>query len=137
MDIAMSIPANWPLLRLALLADAIASGAMGVLLAAGAATLAAWLGLPLMLLREVGLFLIPYAGLLAYLAGRATMPRLPAQLVVAGNVFWIAGSLLLLASDLVSPTMFGTAFVVAQALVVAVLAEAQFIGLRRQRIAAA
>lgn len=129
--------ANWSLLRLALLADALASGAMGVLLAAGADPLAAWLGLPLALLREVGLLLIPYAALLIYLATRAATPRLPAQLIVAGNVLWVVGSVALLVSGLVAPTALGTAFVVAQALIVAILVELQVMGLRRQRLAAA
>jgi hypothetical protein len=133
----MSSFANWSLLRLALLADAIASGAMGVLLAVAATPLGDWFGLPVALLREVGLVLIPYAALLAYLACRPATPRLPAQIIVAGNVLWVAGSLLLLASDLVSPTGLGIAFVIGQALIVAILAEAQFIGLRRQRRLAA
>ncbi|WP_119300418.1 hypothetical protein [Dongia deserti] len=133
----MSSSTNWSLLRLALLADAIASGAMGVLLAAAAAPLADWLGLPLVLLRLVGLILIPYAGLLAYLGTRQATSRLPAQLIVAGNVLWVAGSILLLVTDLFSPTTLGMAFVIAQALVVAILAEAQFIGLRRQHRLAA
>ena len=129
--------ANWSLLRLALMADAAASGAVGVLLAAAADPLATWFGLPVPLLREVGLLLIPYAGLLAYLATRATTPRLPAQIIVAGNVLWVVGSAALLMSGVVAPTALGTAFVIAQALIVAVLAELQLLGLKRQRLAAA
>jgi hypothetical protein len=137
MEVAMFKFANWSLLRLALLADAVASGAMGVLLAAAAEPLAGWFGLPLALLREVGLLLIPYAALLGYLATRITTPRLPAQFIVAGNVLWVVGSVALLVSGLVAPTVLGTAFVIAQALVVAILAELQLLGLRRQRLAAA
>ncbi len=128
---------TWTLLRLALLADAVASGATGILLAAAAEPLAAPLGLPLALLREVGLLLIPYAALLVYLATRASTPRLPAQLIVAGNVLWVIGSVALLISALVSPTALGTAFVVAQALIVAILAALQAMGLKRQRLLAA
>ncbi len=128
---------DWSLLRLALLADAVASGAMGALLAAAAEPLAAWFGLPLALLREVGLLLIPYAALLGYLATRHTTPRLPAQLIAAGNVLWVIGSVALLVSALVAPTTLGTAFVIAQALIVAILAELQVMGLKRQRLAAA
>ena len=131
----MSKPLSWSLLRLALLADAIASGAMGVVLAAGAGPLANWFGISPLLLREVGLFLIPYAGLLVYLASRTATPRAPAMMVVAGNALWVAGSMLLIA--VAAPTALGIAFVIGQALIVAFLAEAQFIGLRRQRIAAA
>ena len=126
-------PANWSLLRLALLADAIASGAMGVMLALGAAPLADWLGLPFVLLREVGLFLIPYATALAYFASRGSTPRRPAQVIIAGNALWVAGSAVLLVAGFLSPTALGIAFVIAQALVVAILAEAQFVGLRRQQ----
>ena len=88
--------ANWSLLRLALMADAAASGAMGVMLAAAADPLAAWSGLPVPLLREIGLLLIPYAGLLVYLARKDPTPRLPARLVVAGNMLWVLGSAALL-----------------------------------------
>jgi hypothetical protein len=133
MEDVMSRFANWSLLRLALLADAIASGGMGIVLTLGAAPLGDWLGLPPALLLEGGLFLVPYAGLLAYLASRQPTPRLPAQIIVAGNVLWIAGSVLLLITDLGSPTGLGIGFVIAQALIVAILAEAQFIGLRRQQ----
>ena len=129
--------ANWSLLRLALLADAAASGGMGVLLATAADPLAQWFGLPVALLREVGLLLIPYAGLLLYLASKQTTPRLPAQLIVAGNVLWVLGSAMLLMSGLVAPAALGTAFVIAQALIIAILAELQVMGLKRQRLAAA
>jgi hypothetical protein len=137
MEVTMHTLANWSLLRLALLADAVASGTMGVLLATAADPLAAWFGLPVALLREVGLLLIPCAGLLAYLAGRQTTPRLPAQIVVAGNVLWVIGSVALLISGLVAPTALGMAFVIAQALIVAILAELQLLGLKRRRLAAA
>jgi hypothetical protein len=135
MEDAMSKLLPWSLLRMALLADAIASGAMGVVLAAGAGPLADWFGLSPLLLQETGLFLIPYAGLLVYLASRTVTPRAPAMMIVAGNLLWVAGSVLLLA--IAAPTSLGIAFVIAQALIVAILAEAQFIGLRRQRVAVA
>jgi hypothetical protein len=137
MEATMFNLANWSLLRLALLADALASGAMGVLLAAAAEPLAAWFGLPRALLREVGLLLIPYAALLVYLATRATTPRLPAKVIVAGNALWVVGSIVLLISGLVAPTTLGTTFVIAQALIVAILAELQAVGLKRRRLATA
>jgi hypothetical protein len=49
-------------LRLSLLADAGASGATAALLVAGAGLLEPLLGLPLALMREAGMLLIPYAG---------------------------------------------------------------------------
>jgi hypothetical protein len=133
----MSKLMNWSLLRLALLADAVASGAMGIVLAAAAEPLARGFGLPLALLREVGLLLIPYAALLVFLARKETTPRLPAQIVVAGNGVWVIGSIALLISSLVAPSALGTAFVIAQALIVAILAELQVMGLKRQKLVAA
>jgi hypothetical protein len=38
---------------------------------------------------------------------------------------------------MVAPTTLGTAFLIAQALIVAILAELQVMGLKRQRLAAA
>jgi hypothetical protein len=52
-------------------------------------------------------------------------------------VLWVVGSVALLISGLVAPTMLGTAFVIAQALIVAILAELQLLGLKRQRLATA
>jgi len=49
----------------------------------------------------------------------------------------VVGSVALLISELVAPTALGTAFIIAQALIVAILAELQIIGLKRQRLAAA
>ena len=52
-------------------------------------------------------------------------------LIIAINALWVAASFGLLLSGLVAPTPLGYAFVIAQALAVALLAELQFIGLRR------
>jgi hypothetical protein len=50
-----------PFLRLALLGDAAASGATGLLLTTAARPLAPLLGLPTVLLHSAGLMLLPYA----------------------------------------------------------------------------
>src|SRR5688500_1965005 len=72
-----SMPTFQPstLLRQALLADAVTSGACGVLMLAGASLLEGMLGLPGTLLRGAGAALIPYAGLLAYLSTRDELQR--------------------------------------------------------------
>lgn len=49
----------------------------------------------------------------------------------------VVASVVLLLSGLVAPTTLGTAFIVAQATIVAVLAELQIIGLRKAVAAAA
>lgn len=50
-----------PLLRYALIGDALASGATGLLLAGGTGLPTGLLGLPEQLMRYAGLFLLPYA----------------------------------------------------------------------------
>jgi hypothetical protein len=118
-------------LRRVLLADAITSGAMGLLLALLAGPLARWFGLPAGLLREVGIFLLAFAAFVAVLGLRRAPPRLLFWLVIVGNALWALDSVLLLVSDWVAPTALGGTFVVAQALVVAALAELEYTGLRR------
>lgn len=128
----MSIFASSSLLQTALLADAVVSGATGLLLAFGADPLALWLGLPAALLRGAGLSLLPFAALLVWLARRRSPARLLVWAVIAYNALWTVDSLWLLASGWVSPTLLGYAFVVAQALAVALLAGWQYLGLRRE-----
>ncbi len=48
------------------------------------------------------------------------------------NVLWAVDSLMLLLSGWVAPNVLGYAFVVAQAVVVAVFAEIQYSGLRKE-----
>jgi hypothetical protein len=118
-------------LRRAFLADAIASGAMAVLLTLDAGPLASLLDLPETLLRETGLFLIAYTALVGWLATRQSMPKLLVIIVIAGNAAWTVVSIGLLFSDALTPNLLGQVFIAAQALVPGVLAELQYIGLRR------
>lgn len=124
-------------LRYALLADAIASGATGLLMIAGAGLFEGLLGLPAALTREAGLVLVPYVAFVAWVGTRELMSRPAVQAVIALNVLWVLGSAALLVSGWVAPTMLGYAFVIAQAVVVGVFAELQFIGLRRTGAATA
>ena len=119
-----------PFLRFALLGDAAASSATGLLLAAGAGALASLLGLPEGLLRVAGLLLLPYAAFVAWAGTRGGVPRNAVRAVVAVNALWVLDSALLLAFAPVSPTGLGVAFVLAQALVVAGFAAMQWTALR-------
>lgn len=120
-----------PFLRRALLADAIFSGlgAIGMTLDAG--TLAPWFNLPEALLRETGLILIAYTALVGWLASRPSVSRPPVIMVIAINAAWTVASIALLFSGTVSPNLLGEIAVVAQAIATGVLAELQYIGLRR------
>ena len=118
-------------LRRALLADCLFSGAGALVMAPGASMLAARLDLPETLLLETGLFLFAYAALVGWLGSRASVPELVVAIVIAGNAAWTLASIALLFSGSVSPNLLGELFVVAQAIATGVLAELQYMGLRR------
>ena len=117
-------------LRFALLGDAAASGATGLLLAAGAGLLAPLLGLPEGLLRAAGLALLPYAAFVAWAGTRDGVPRNAVRAAVAINLLWTLDSVLLLAIGPVAPNGLGIAFVLAQALAVLGFAAMQWATLR-------
>lgn len=126
-----------PLLRRALQADALASGAMGLLLALAAGPLEELLGLPRALLMGAGIGLLPFALALGWLANRESVRRGWIWAVLAINAVWVIDSLSLLASGWVEPTLLGKVFVIGQALAVALLTELEFFGLRRSQVGAA
>jgi hypothetical protein len=119
-------------LRRVLWLDALSAAAMGIALLTLCGPLADWLALPLHLLREAGIALLPFAAFVAFLASRAQPPRFGVGVVVAVNVIWAIDSIALLFTDMVSPNALGYAFVIVQAFVVALFAELQYLGLRRQ-----
>jgi hypothetical protein len=123
-------------LRRVLFVDAASSAAMGLLLFAAAAPLASLLSLPESLLRQVGLLLLPFAAFVAWVASRQALARVAVWSIIALNVLWLIDSILLLLGGWVTPNVLGYVFVVGQAAVVGVLAELEYIGLRRTAIAA-
>ena len=126
-----------PLLRRALLADAVFSGVSAVVMTLDARALAPFLNLPEALLRETGLFLVAYTVLVGWLWSRPSVPRVLIMIVVAGNAAWTLASIALLFSGAVAPNLLGEIVVVAQAIATGVLAELQYIGLRRSASALA
>lgn len=118
-------------LRRALLLDAAASGALGALLLLAAGALDSLLGLPASLLYWVGALLIPFAGLLIWIASLAPAPRGAVRAIVGGNALWVVASVALVVSGGVAPTRLGVLFVLAQAAAVAAFAYLEHDGLRR------
>ena len=118
------------LLRRALLGDAAFSGVSAVLLSAASAPLAALLNLPTALLLESGLFLIVYTLLVGWMSRRDALPPVLVWTVIAGNAVWALGSIALIVGGPITPNELGYAALIAQAIVVGVFAELQFIGLR-------
>lgn len=122
---------NTSFLKFALVADAVASGATALLLAAGAGSLSGLLALPEPLMRYAGLFLLPYAVIVGWVGFRSEIPRNGVRSIVAANIGWSVGSMALLASGAVSPSLLGSLFVIGQAVVVAAFAILQMMGLSR------
>jgi hypothetical protein len=120
-----------PQLQRVLLADAAVSAGFGLLLALDAGWLAPLLNLPAPLLSTAGLLLLPWGAAVAWAGTRRSLPRAAIWTIIGINALWVLDSLLLLVSGWVAPTAAGSAFIVVQALAVALFAELQYSGLRR------
>jgi len=127
----MSIVAMNPFLRRALIADALIGLPFGAALTVGATPLQGLLNLPVSLLVPVGLVLLPWAAFLLWLASRSVVRRSAVWTVIAINVLWIVESAWVSLGGVFEPSGIGHAFIALQAVAVAVLAELEFIGLRR------
>ena len=124
-------------LRTVIALDAAACGVMGAAFAFDAGWLAGPLGLSPALMQPVGLFLLPYAGLLAWMASRSSLPRRAVWALVAFNTLWAVESVALPILGWVQPTDLGLAVVVGQAVAALIVADLQFVSLRKARREAA
>lgn len=124
-------------LRRVLLLDSVATFATGLLLVGGTGLLQSLLELPASLMTYAGAFCIAWAALVAFAFSRQTLTRGLVWTIIAGNALWTLGSVVLLVSGYVAPTWLGYAFVAAQAIVVGVFAELQYVGLTKRASAAA
>jgi hypothetical protein len=118
-------------IRRVLVADAVISGATGLLMLAGSGFLAGLLGVPAMLLQYAGASLLPFAAAVTWLARRKDVSDAGVWAVIVANALWAIDSIVLLFTGWVEPTALGYAFIVFQAVVVAVFAEVQYVGLKR------
>jgi len=126
-----------PLLRQALLADGVISGATGLMMVLGAGFLAGLLDLPESLLRNAGFILAPYVAFVLYVALRRPIPLSGVWTVIVANILWASASVALLFTGLITPNALGIAFMLFQALVVAGFSAVQFLAVRRTAVAAA
>jgi hypothetical protein len=123
-------------LRQLIAADAAACGLGGAVFALDAPALAAPFGLSPALLQPVGVFLIGYAALLAWLATRPALPRAVVWALVSVNVLWAAESAMLVLLGWTHPSALGTAVVLGQAAAAVMVAELQFLVLKRAKATA-
>ncbi|MDH1264486.1 hypothetical protein [Pseudomonas sp. GD03944] len=125
-----------PLLRNALLADGLLGISTGLLLVLSANWLVGFLDLPRLLLMASALILLPLGGLLFWLSRQPQLHRLAVWAVITLNTLWVIESVMLLVLGWVSPNLFGYVFIIGQAVVVGLLAELQWFGLRQSRAVA-
>lgn len=121
------------LLRRVLIVDAVASGASGIAMIAFAEVLANLLQLPVDLLSEAGIVLLPFAAFVGFVASRAEPSRFAVWAIIVLNVVWVVDSIVLLFTGWVAPNALGYAFVIAQAAGILVLAELEYVGYRKSR----
>ena len=126
----MSFTASPRLLPSVLWADAASCLASGLLQLAAAPLLAAWLGLPQLLLVVTGWVLLAVAAFAVWLATRRPVARAGVYLLVAGNVAWVLGCIEL-AFGGGSLTALGVGYLLFQAAAVAVIAALEWTAVRR------
>ncbi len=117
-----------PLLRSALLGDAIASAGAGLLLTNAAGPMAGQFELPEMLLWGAGAVMVPYAGLAAWAGTRRAVPVMLVRTMAVISLLWAMDSLVLLAFT--APTRLGSGFVLLQAALAGVFGALQWVGTR-------
>jgi hypothetical protein len=125
------------LLRRVLIVDAVTSGAMGVALFALADVFANLLQLPVDPVREAGIILLPFAAFVGFIASRSEPARIAVWAIIALNIVWVVDSIVLLFTGWVAPNALGYVFVIAQAAVVLVFADFEYMGLKRSTAVAA
>lgn len=107
-------------------ADAVITGATGLLMLIAAPWLDGLLDLPVALLAIAGAIVIPYAAWLVALARQPRPTDAAIRACVAINIAWAIGCVAVLISDAVSPNALGVAFIglnIAAVLLFAVLQE--------------
>ncbi len=121
-------------LQHALLGNAVFSGASGLvmLLAADAPSQFLGLGNPL-ILTVVGIVLLLYMPMLVWLANQSPVPTHFAWEVIALDILWVIGSLILIFSDFVPLTTSGKWAIAITSDIVGLFAILQYVGLRRQQ----
>ena len=118
-------------LPVALKLDAVVTAANGAAYLLAAGPLSDLLGLSTPLLRIVGVGLLAFAAVVWLVGSARRMSRPAPATIIALNAAWAVGCVAAVLADVGTPTTVGAAWIVAQALVVAGLAELQLAGLRR------
>ncbi|WP_406381523.1 hypothetical protein [Streptomyces sp. NBC_01618] len=119
------------LLRAALVADVILTGANGVGYLALATVLDSFLGVPRPVQYAVGVFLTVYALWVLAVSRQENISRGAVTVVIALNVAWAVAGVVTVVLDALTATTVGNGWIVFQGLVVAAMGALQYAGLRR------
>lgn len=122
-----------PFLRRVLQFDAVTCVLMGILLLAAGGALEQLLAIPAALSRAAGVVLLVFAAAVGYVGTHDELLRRAVWAIAGLNILWTVGSIFALVVGWLEPNALGQAFVVAQAVAVAVLAELEVVGLQRAR----
>ena len=95
------------------------------------AYLAGVLGLPEPLLIDSGWAMLAFSAYIIFLATRRQIPPAGVWLLIGGNVAWALACLALMFGGGITPTPLGTAFLALQAVWVGLMAELEWVGLRK------
>src|ERR1700737_4462892 len=120
------------MLRLVLRLDALTCGVSGVVLLIDGPMLADQLGTPLGVLQPLGVLLVAFAATLWAVEARLGMNERAVWAVIILNGVWVAASLLAVLLGWLPLTGLGTGLVIAQAALTALVADLEFVGLRRE-----
>lgn len=118
-------------LRRVLWLDAASGLGMGLSHLVLSEPLSGWTGIPAAGLQVAALVVLGAASLAAWLATRVEPPAGGVKLLAAGNFAWVAASLWLAFGAGLSLTPLGLGWVLAQAVMVLVMAELEWAGARR------
>jgi len=119
------------LLTFALLLDAGATAATGMLMLLFAAQLQVLLNLPALLMTGAGVFMLVYAVAIERLSRRSELPRWAVLTVIIGNALWAIECAVLAFAGILAPSTLGIAFLLVQAVIVFGFAELQYVGMKR------
>jgi hypothetical protein len=120
-------------LRRILWLDAATCLITGAVMLAAAGTVERFLAIPAPLSAALGIALLAFGAAVAWVGARPYLLRPAVWAIVLLNALWAIESLLALAFGWLEPNLPGRVFIIGQAIAVAVIAELQFVGLRRAR----
>jgi hypothetical protein len=121
----MSVKTSPQFLRYVLWADAVSCLACGILQVGLTVALSSRFGLSQTLLFETGVFLLLYGTAVGFLATRNSVPKAILWVLIVGNVLWGVSAVGILLMGDARITLLGKGYIVAQALMVMILAQLQ------------